>query len=103
MKPKAQNENEEGMLEYLEDIIGSSRLKISINKLLFKLGKLQEQRASQLLRLRHAEKEKLALEDSAKAVILKLRVDNAITIIHSKILALKKCIFKFFKIKFFYF
>lgn len=28
MKPKAENPNEEGMLEYLEDIIGSSRLKV---------------------------------------------------------------------------
>jgi len=25
MKPKATNENEEGLLEYLEDIIGSAR------------------------------------------------------------------------------
>ena len=28
MKPKAETPNEEGMLEYLEDIIGSSRLKV---------------------------------------------------------------------------
>ena len=33
MKPKAENKNEEGMLEYLEDIIGSSRLKPFIEKL----------------------------------------------------------------------
>merc|ERR1712037_221345 len=33
MKPKAENKNEEGMLEYLEDIIGSSRLKPLIDKL----------------------------------------------------------------------
>ena len=30
MKPKAENPNEEGMLEYLEDIIGSSRLKVTL-------------------------------------------------------------------------
>lgn len=30
MKPKALNENDDGMLEYLEDIIGSSRLKVII-------------------------------------------------------------------------
>lgn len=30
MKPKALNENDDGMLEYLEDIIGSSRLKVTI-------------------------------------------------------------------------
>lgn len=28
MKPKSQTENDYGMLEYLEDIIGSSRLKV---------------------------------------------------------------------------
>uniref|UniRef100_A0A0N4TDA1 SMC_N domain-containing protein n=1 Tax=Brugia pahangi TaxID=6280 RepID=A0A0N4TDA1_BRUPA len=30
MKPKALNENDDGMLEYLEDIIGSSRLKVIV-------------------------------------------------------------------------
>ena len=33
MKPKADNPNDEGMLEYLEDIIGSSRLKPLIETL----------------------------------------------------------------------
>ena len=33
MKPKADNSNDEGMLEYLEDIIGSSRLKPLIEML----------------------------------------------------------------------
>uniref|UniRef100_A0A915DYX7 SMC hinge domain-containing protein n=1 Tax=Ditylenchus dipsaci TaxID=166011 RepID=A0A915DYX7_9BILA len=61
MKPKAENDNEEGMLEYLEDIIGSSRLKLPINKLLYKLDGIQEQRAAQLLRLKYAEKERLTL------------------------------------------
>lgn len=90
MKPKAQHDNEEGMLEYLEDIIGSSRLKIPINKLQFKLGKLHEQKAAQLLRLRHFEKEKLALEEPAKIVIFKLKIENAISLVQNKILALKK-------------
>lgn len=34
MKCKAENEHESGMLEYLEDIIGTSRYKASINKYL---------------------------------------------------------------------
>lgn len=33
MKPKAETENDEGMLEYLEDIIGSSRFKEPIEQL----------------------------------------------------------------------
>jgi structural maintenance of chromosome 4 len=48
MKPKAQDKNEEGMLEYLEDIIGSSRLKEPIEKLQNKVEQLHEQRAGQL-------------------------------------------------------
>lgn len=69
MKPKAENENEEGMLEYLEDIIGSSRLKLPINKLRYKLEKIQEQRAAQLLRLNYADKEKTAMVDPVKDII----------------------------------
>lgn len=34
MKPKASNENDDGMLEYLEDIIGSSRLKVIVSQFL---------------------------------------------------------------------
>jgi structural maintenance of chromosome 4 len=51
MKPRATTEHEEGMLEYLEDIIGSSRLKLPIAKLEHRLGKLHQQRSGQLLRL----------------------------------------------------
>lgn len=90
MKPKAQNENEEGMLEYLEDIIGSNRLKIPINKLRSKLELLQEQRASQLLRVRYAEKEKLSLEEPTKEIISRIRIENALTLTHNKILSIKK-------------
>ena len=44
MKPKAENKNEEGMLEYLEDIIGSSRLKPFIEKLSNQVDQLNEHR-----------------------------------------------------------
>ncbi|VDP01170.1 unnamed protein product [Soboliphyme baturini] len=42
MKPKALTEGDEGMLEYLEDIIGSSRLKVFIDKLDEKLEQLND-------------------------------------------------------------
>lgn len=90
MKPKAQNENEEGLLEYLEDIIGSNRLKIPINKLKNKLELLKEQRASQLLRVRYAEKEKLSLEEPTKEILSRIRIENALTLTHNKILSIKK-------------
>jgi structural maintenance of chromosome 4 len=48
MKPKALNENEEGMLEYLEDIIGSSRLKAPIEELSVQIEQLMEERSAQV-------------------------------------------------------
>lgn len=48
MKPKAPNENEEGMLEYLEDIIGSSRLKAPIEELSAQIEQLMEERSAQV-------------------------------------------------------
>ena len=44
MKPKAQSEHEEGMLEYLEDIIGSSRFKEPIEQLANEIETLNEAR-----------------------------------------------------------
>eukprot|EP00057_Strongylocentrotus_purpuratus_P009598 XP_011664072.1 PREDICTED: structural maintenance of chromosomes protein 4-like [Strongylocentrotus purpuratus] len=44
MKPKAQTEHEEGMLEYLEDIIGSNQFKESIEELAKKVEELNEER-----------------------------------------------------------
>lgn len=51
MKPKAEKEGDEGMLEYLEDIIGSSRLKAPIEKLHAHIEVLQEERSTQVRKL----------------------------------------------------
>lgn len=48
MKPKAQNEHEEGMLEYLEDIIGSNRFKEPIELLTVRIDKIHEVRAEKV-------------------------------------------------------
>lgn len=90
MKPKAQTENDEGMLEYLEDIIGSSRLKVPIAKLERRLEKLQQVRSGQLVRLKFAEKEKLELEAPVKELIETLRIDNAIAGVHNQIYSAKR-------------
>merc|ERR1712062_383935 len=58
MKPKGQNENDEGMLEYLEDIIGSSRFKNPIEILLNRVQELDEHRTEKLNRVKLVEKEK---------------------------------------------
>lgn len=48
MKPKALTEHEEGMLEFLEDIIGSSRYKAPIDILTKRVEELNELRGEKV-------------------------------------------------------
>ena len=48
MKPKAETEHDEGMLEYLEDIIGTSTYKIPIDELSTAVEDLNEKRAEKV-------------------------------------------------------
>lgn len=48
MKPKAQTEHDEGMLEFLEDIIGSSRFKEPIALLYKRVERLNEMRGEKV-------------------------------------------------------
>lgn len=48
MKPKGQTEHDEGMLEYLEDIIGSCRLKEPIQIVSRRIELLNEQRGEKV-------------------------------------------------------
>jgi structural maintenance of chromosome 4 len=98
MKPKAENENQEGMLEYLEDIIGSNRLKEPIHKLQNRLEKIDEQRATQLQRFNHAEKEKMTLEEPVSKVLSKMRLENAINTVRNRVLSFKRLFLLFYLI-----
>lgn len=49
MKSKAQNKNEDGMLEFLEDIIGSSRFKEPIEILAKRVEELAELKTEKVL------------------------------------------------------
>jgi structural maintenance of chromosome 4 len=62
MKPKAQTEHEEGLLEYLEDIIGSNKYVEQIKEESLKVDTLCEQRSERLNRAKMAEREVTALE-----------------------------------------
>lgn len=76
MKPKAQGPHEEGLLEYLEDIIGSNTLVDKIEASEKMLAELTEQRSHQLKRLQMVEKDKGALESAkveAEALLAKER------------------------------
>lgn len=68
MKPKAQTEHEDGLLEYLEDIIGTSKYKEPIEQAQVEVDELNDQRGEKMNRLRLVEKEKSALEVSAATV-----------------------------------
>ena len=48
MKPRAQTEHDEGMLEFLEDIIGTSRLKEPIEEMNKRVDELNEGRGEKV-------------------------------------------------------
>ncbi|KAJ2944934.1 hypothetical protein O0L34_g1829 [Tuta absoluta] len=77
MKPKAQSEHESGMLEYLEDIIGTSRYKEPIEKLSVKVEEYSEMRKEKLNRVRLVEQEKQKLEQPMREAAELMSFTNA--------------------------
>ncbi|XP_041849749.1 structural maintenance of chromosomes protein 4 [Melanotaenia boesemani] len=78
MKPKGQTQHDEGMLEYLEDIIGSCRLKEPIQILARRIELLNEQRGEKLNRVKLVEKEKNSLEGEKNKAMEFLTLENDI-------------------------
>ena len=78
MKPKAAGEHDTGMLEFLEDIIGSSRFQEPIELLKNAHGVLDDQRTEKLNRVKLVEKEKDELEGPRNAALDYLRLENQI-------------------------
>uniref|UniRef100_A0A7S2JYQ7 Structural maintenance of chromosomes protein n=1 Tax=Leptocylindrus danicus TaxID=163516 RepID=A0A7S2JYQ7_9STRA len=62
MAPKGKTENDEGLLEYLEDIIGSNKYVADATEAAEKVESLNEQRQERLNRVKAVEKEKDSLE-----------------------------------------
>jgi structural maintenance of chromosome 4 len=62
MAPKGKTENDEGLLEYLEDIIGSSKFVEATNEAAQKVDAMTEVRQEKLNRVKAVEKEKDNLE-----------------------------------------
>ncbi|KAI9601719.1 hypothetical protein H4Q26_001552 [Puccinia striiformis f. sp. tritici PST-130] len=61
MKPKATTAHDEGLLEYLEDIIGTNRFKEPIEQTQQTLEEVASKRSQQLERVKLVEREKVAL------------------------------------------
>ena len=95
MKPIGQNENDTGMLEFLEDIIGSSRFKEPIDLLKSRTGELDELRAEKLNRVKLVEKEKDELEKPKNEAMEYLQSENDIA--HKKNLIYQHYIMTFEK------
>jgi len=76
MKSKAPSEHEDGLLEYLEDIIGTSKYKEPIDESMAEMERLSELRTEKMNRLRIVEREKNALEEKKREAENYLRLQN---------------------------
>ncbi|KAI0398001.1 condensin complex component SMC4 [Xylariaceae sp. FL0594] len=76
MKPKAGNEHEDGLLEYLEDIIGTSKYKTPIEESAAEVETLNEICVEKSGRVQHVEKEKNSLEDKKNKALAFIRDEN---------------------------
>lgn len=76
MKPKAANEHDDGLLEYLEDIIGTSKYKTPIDEAAVETEQLNEVCLEKSTRVQHVEKERNSLEDKKNKAIAYIRDEN---------------------------
>nr|CAD7198217.1 unnamed protein product [Timema douglasi] len=79
MKPKGATEHETGMLEFLEDIIGTSRFKEPLQKIIQLGNDLNQERSEKLNRVKMVEKEKDALEEPKNEALKYLKLKNEYT------------------------
>uniref|UniRef100_A0A0A1XAR8 Structural maintenance of chromosomes protein n=1 Tax=Zeugodacus cucurbitae TaxID=28588 RepID=A0A0A1XAR8_ZEUCU len=76
MKPKGQTENECGMLEYMEDIVGTTRYKEPLVKINDRVEQLTEERTEKHNRCKLAEREMKDLEQPYNEAVDYLRLEN---------------------------
>ncbi|KAK5114367.1 hypothetical protein LTR62_002619 [Meristemomyces frigidus] len=76
MKPKAQTDNDDGLLEYLEDIIGTSKYKQPIEEAATETEQLNEVCAEKSSRVQHVEKEKNGLQDKKNKAVAYITDEN---------------------------
>ncbi|XP_034939414.1 structural maintenance of chromosomes protein 4-like [Chelonus insularis] len=90
MKPKAQNEHDSGMLEFLDDIIGTSRYKIPLEQLSQRVELLSENLNDKINRLHVIEHEREQLKESMEKAVDYLKIENDIAISKHKLYCYKK-------------
>ena len=80
MKPKAANEHDDGLLEYLEDIIGTSKYKTPIEDSATEVETLNEVCTEKNARVQHVEKERNGLEDKKNKALAYIRDENELAL-----------------------
>ena len=80
MKPKAANEHDDGLLEYLEDIVGTSKYKSPIEESAAEVDTLNEVCVEKSNRVEHVEKEKSGLEEKKNKALAYIRDENELAI-----------------------
>ena len=83
MKAKAQNDNETGLLEYLEDIIGSNQYVARITELDKVVETKEEERREKLTRVNACELELSALEQDKNNAIEYLRKERNLMLLRN--------------------
>ncbi|KAF2459609.1 structural maintenance of chromosomes protein 4 [Lineolata rhizophorae] len=76
MKPKAANEHDDGLLEYLEDIIGTSKYKTPIEEAAAETETLNDVCLEKSNRVQHVEKERNSLEEKKNKALAYIRDEN---------------------------
>lgn len=76
MKPKALTEHDDGLLEYLEDIIGTSKYKTPIEESAAEVETLNETCMEKNSRVQHVEKEKAGLEEKKNLALAYIKDEN---------------------------
>ncbi|KAE9542882.1 hypothetical protein AGLY_002793 [Aphis glycines] len=84
MKPKSENDHSTGMLEYLEDVIGTVRYKKPITKLEEKVKDLSLEKNEKITRLKFVAKEREELIEPVEAIIKFLKLENRLTRLSNK-------------------
>ena len=80
MKAKAANEHDDGLLEYLEDIIGTSKYKTPIEESAAEVEALNEVCTEKNARVQHVEKEKNSLEDKKNKALAYIKDENELAL-----------------------
>ncbi|KAI8743640.1 structural maintenance of chromosomes protein 4 [Biomphalaria glabrata] len=85
MKPKALTDHEDGMLEFLEDIIGSNRFKQPIEILSKRVETLNDLRSEKLNRVKAVEKEMENLEGPKNEAMEFILLENELMLLKNKL------------------